>query len=406
MIFFLGVPEPSWLSHLGVPLFVSYNRLRRIKHKFPTARSIWALDSGGFTQLQTYGTWTVGAREYASDVRFWREEIGNLVWAATQDWMCEPEQVKRTGLSVAEHQRRTVRSYLDLQQIAPDLPWMPVLQGYTPEEYLRCIELYYDHGVDLCGLPTVGIGSVCRRQGTTEIADLVSMVADLGLKLHGFGVKSLGLDRFADRLVSSDSMAWSKAARYSPPMRGHSHQTCANCPEYAMRWYAGIVRGLPVGIDVKPAPKDTSICESFDCPRRVWAPESLRREDRTHRIVQFDGEDRPMLEACARLRRARDPGLGRPVLHGSITMPWAGSLGHWVGSFDTPLRDLTGLRPYLFSEDKLARAKDRYARRLAMDPIRIVVTRSGHVYLSDGNHRLIAARELNLPTIRTEWIGY
>ena len=57
-------------------------------------------------------------------VRRYADEIGNLAWAAAQNWMCEPWIVEETGLSVAEHQRRTIENYLELRTKAPELPWL------------------------------------------------------------------------------------------------------------------------------------------------------------------------------------------------------------------------------------------------------------------------------------------
>ena len=45
--FLLGTHQPGWLRTAGVPLLVSDRRL-------PAAEVPWALDSGGFTELQKY----------------------------------------------------------------------------------------------------------------------------------------------------------------------------------------------------------------------------------------------------------------------------------------------------------------------------------------------------------------
>ncbi|MBN1170875.1 MAG: hypothetical protein JXA67_01770, partial [Micromonosporaceae bacterium] len=120
LAFLLGTHQPGWLATLGVPLFISDRRLRVYKH-LPRAIAPWACDSGGFTELQQYGTWTTTPAEYVTRLRRYREEIGNLIWAAPQDWMCEPFVITGgqagalrfagTRLSVAEHQRRTVANY-------------------------------------------------------------------------------------------------------------------------------------------------------------------------------------------------------------------------------------------------------------------------------------------------------
>ena len=128
MIFFLGIHEPAWMARTDVPLFVSRRRLVRRK-TMPRARGRWALDSGGFTELSMHGRWTVPSAQYAAEVRRFRDEIGGLEWAAPQDWMCEPFITRKTGRTVAEHQRLTVANLLELRSIAPDLPWVHVGQG-------------------------------------------------------------------------------------------------------------------------------------------------------------------------------------------------------------------------------------------------------------------------------------
>ena len=233
--FYLGTHEPSWLGRVRVPLFVSRNRLARLKRKLPRAITPWALDSGGFTELSLHGGWRRDAQTYVSEVRRYRDEIGRLEWAAPMDWMCEPFMVHKTGLTVAEHQGRTVVNYLELRDLAPDLPFVPVLQGWTLDDYLRCADLYAMAGVDLAALPTVGVGSVCRRQHASEIAWIVGTLAQRGLRLHGFGVKTLGLGIYARHLASADSMAWSFRGRHVPGCSAF-HKTEANCLPFALRW--------------------------------------------------------------------------------------------------------------------------------------------------------------------------
>lgn len=167
MRFYLGVHEPAWLERTTVPLFVSHRRLARRK-RLPRAAGPWALDSGGFTELSMHGAWTSGPRPYALAVQRYVDEVGRLEWAAPQDWMCEPFMLARTGLDVATHQRLTVENLLELRTIAPALPWVPVLQGWRLDDYLRHVEQYADAGVDLRSEALVGLGSVCRRQGMRE----------------------------------------------------------------------------------------------------------------------------------------------------------------------------------------------------------------------------------------------
>jgi hypothetical protein len=237
--FFLGTHQPGWLTDSPVPLFISDRRLRTIKRPLPAVCD-WALDSGGFTELSTHGTWNNGPTpaEYVNRIRTYQRRIGRLQWAAPQDWMCEPWIVAKTGLSVLEHQSRTIDNLLELRELGPELPIIPVLQGWTVDDYLRHIDLYRAVGVDLTAEPLVGLGSVCRRQGTDEIGQIVVAVRDAGVaRLHGFGVKALGLRRYGQMLTSADSMAWSMQARREPPLPGCSgHINCANCRRYAYAW--------------------------------------------------------------------------------------------------------------------------------------------------------------------------
>lgn len=267
--FYLGTHKPYWLAHTDVPLCVSIRQLRRkelggeLPTRLPRARGPWVLDSGGFTELQVHGRWTIPPERYAAEVRRCATEIGNLVWAAPQDYMCEPVIINGgrvgpltfvgTGLSVAEHQARTIDSYLTLRELAPDLPWLPVLQGFEDADYFTHLEQYAAAGVDLTTAPLVGLGSVCRRQSTNEIRRIVEQLADLGVDLHAFGVKNLGLAAYAPRLRGADSQAWSAWARlkrYRRPGCRHGRDgtgNCANCLLHALEWRAELLTNLATG---------------------------------------------------------------------------------------------------------------------------------------------------------------
>lgn len=236
--FYLGAHHSGWLATAGVPLFVSRRTLARCK-TLPRAIAPWSLDSGGFSELSLHGRWTLSARDYAAEVRRYRDEIGQLAWAAPQDWMVEPEMLKRTGLTVEEHQRRTIANFLELSALAPDLPWVPVLQGWCPGDYFEHVEAYARAGVDLAARPLVGVGTVCRRQNTIRISGLLACLHADGIKLHGFGFKKDGLRASAQYLASADSMAWSTNARRNPNERALStctHKSCANCLPFALAW--------------------------------------------------------------------------------------------------------------------------------------------------------------------------
>jgi len=238
--FYLGSHIPSWLTTVSVPLFISHKRLQRYK-TLPKARTRWSLDSGAFSEIAKHGKWTLSPDDYIAAVRRYKREVGKLDWAAPQDWMCEPVMTELTGLTIREHQYRTVESVVTLRHLAPDLPIIPVLQGWKLADYLACVELYRQAGIDLEQERIVGLGSVCRRQSTDEIGVITERLSPLGLKLHGFGVKTEGLRRCGRYLASADSMARSFRGRHVQPCTHGTAKSEANCRVFALEWRQSVL---------------------------------------------------------------------------------------------------------------------------------------------------------------------
>ena len=266
MKFYLGTHQPHWLGDErfeGVPLFLSRRRLDRYR-SMPAAVTDFALDSGGFTELQLFGKWSMTATEYADRVKRYVRAFGHrLVWCAPQDWICEPIVLAGgpagrgvvfagTGLTVEEHQRRTVKNFLELRKLLGRRV-IPVLQGWTMADYWRCIDRYRRAGVRLEDEATVGVGSVCRRQSTEEATTIMTTLASDGLRLHGFGFKKGGLKNCQHLMVSADSTSWSDVGRREiclpdhdkpGPGRPKGHKNCANCAEWALKWRSELVSSL------------------------------------------------------------------------------------------------------------------------------------------------------------------
>lgn len=234
MEFYLGCHLPNWLDKFPHSLFVSRTTLYRRK-TFPKAKMPWCLDSGAFSEIATHGKWVLPALDYASFINKCSEQIGNLKWAAPQDWMCEPDMLLKTGLTIEDHQKRTVENLIELRQMTSSHV-IPVLQGWNLDDYLSHIEQYETAGIDLIEEDTVGLGSVCRRQHTKSAESIIAYLSKLGLAIHAFGFKLTGLKTTGHLLKSADSMAWSFDARNQPPIAGHKHKQCQNCMEWALRW--------------------------------------------------------------------------------------------------------------------------------------------------------------------------
>jgi hypothetical protein len=247
MKFFLGASDPKWLAKAGVPLFISHRALAGVDPwSLPAATKPWALDSGGFTELVNYGRWKTTRASYIGAVRGYMRRIGNLEYACPQDWMCSPPVMAKTGLSIREHHDRTVENFLALTSEAPDVNWMPILQGWQFKDYELHAELYKDAGIDLPSFDLVGIGSIALRQDDPMVGSIIRHFVGDGFKLHALGVKKSGLKMYGDAVASCDSMAWSFTARYvfKPSLpecekerqQKRHPQTCQTCLRYALKW--------------------------------------------------------------------------------------------------------------------------------------------------------------------------
>lgn len=220
MTFFVGLHHPGDAKHFARAC-LSIRALRGRKKPIPGVEAI--IDSGAFRELELYGRYEHSVGEYATELhRLHALGVVRILVAVAQDFMCEPFMLRRTGLTVADHQRLTIERYDELKaELArlfdgnPPFPIMPVLQGFRPEEYADHVRAYGDR---LEPGAWVGVGSVCKRNGSPEdVAEVLEAIAALrpDLRLHGFGLKVTALQHpIVHRLLSTaDSLAWSYAAR-------------------------------------------------------------------------------------------------------------------------------------------------------------------------------------------------
>lgn len=214
MIFFTGMDDLHHAAKVRAA-FISVHRLERRKSStFPVRR--WVMDSGSFTTITKHGGYPSPVEQYAEQIRKFSKN-GRLMAAVTQDYMCEPHMLKRTGFTVADHQRLTIERYNDLMACdTAGVRIMPVLQGYAPSDYVDHIRAY---GHRLAHRAWVGVGSICKRNSNPHAVCAVLLAIKKerpDLRLHAFGVKitALSLQLTRDLIFSADSTAWSFAARY------------------------------------------------------------------------------------------------------------------------------------------------------------------------------------------------
>ena len=240
MRFFTGLHQPSDAKHFDAA-FVSVNRIRNRKSNFQVGD--WIMDSGAFSELSrpntilsdgtvVFNDYREETSVYAEQIRRWKD-CGNLLAAVTQDYMCESFILEKTGLTVREHQEKTIARYDELLRCETGVYIMPVLQGYDPKDYVTHLRMYGDR---LAQGAWVGIGSICKRNGDPRAIETVLLAIYRerpDLRLHGFGLKSTALKSgIVDQLLySADSMAWSFQAR----MKGNGNDW-----REAKRWTEGI----------------------------------------------------------------------------------------------------------------------------------------------------------------------
>lgn len=165
------------------------------------------LDSGGFTAAKRWGDYPWTAKQYAA----WARKTSandRLDFVAVMDLACE-RGVNRDVF--ATNQQRILASVVNAgrcREADPSLPWLPVVQGATVEDYLGCAELYRRDG---WGLDYAGLGTMCGRKASDAarvLCELSAMLPDT--RWHVFGM-SLGVLRFDDArplIRSWDSYAW------------------------------------------------------------------------------------------------------------------------------------------------------------------------------------------------------
>jgi hypothetical protein len=214
VLFFCGLHQPSDAKMIR-RAFISVNRLWNRRSDIH-AKGEWIMDSGAFTTIAKHGGYPEPVSVYAAECRRWASSPG-LLAVVSQDYMCEPMMLAKTGLTIADHQRLTIERYDALLAENVGVYAMPVLQGFEPSAYVSHVRQYGDR---LGPGAWVGVGSICKRNGNPSaiVAVLSAILAERpDLRLHGFGLKktSLQISTIVDALYSADSMAWSFAARIS-----------------------------------------------------------------------------------------------------------------------------------------------------------------------------------------------
>lgn len=240
---------PTACERLGAPALISANSLwdkKKGRFRDPGVRISdldVALDSAGFVAMTHYGKYLWSVEDYVE-----LAGIHSWAWWAQMDFCCEPEiadnqyaidaRVWASAYNLA-YCRKVAKTWKDSGADWLQEP-MPVLQGWSVKDYVRCIHLY-DEVLEGKWPALVGLGSVCRRPvlGTNGLLEIVSRLTSelpTHVGLHLFGVKGSSLPKLGNRVVSIDSAAWQYRARMIALESGESCTTVLK--EKIMRdWY-------------------------------------------------------------------------------------------------------------------------------------------------------------------------
>jgi len=159
------------------------------RKRFPQHSGKRWLDSGGYTMLNKYGEYPFSVVNYANLVAYLHPH-----YYATMDYPCEPDISRSLGLmSNDERIQATTKNALALAEYESQLPgaMVPVIQGFTLEEYQYSIQLHQQAGTIR---PYMAVGSMCRRISTPELNRLIPGIyyaaRQAGAeRLHWFGLK-------------------------------------------------------------------------------------------------------------------------------------------------------------------------------------------------------------------------
>jgi hypothetical protein len=227
-----------------------------------------ALDSAGFVAMMSGGyRWTVDDYvEFVARTSCADAELPGLpspwAWWSAMDYCCEAE-IARDRATVISRIDRTVETLAETLEVVDywreceGIPGlidpMPIVQGRTVDDYLRCAdrlaEVMRQSGRD--GLPgLIGVGSVCRRElsgreGLIPIVTALDATLPNGVRLHLFGVKGDAVTKLGtslSRVKSLDSMAWDFSARMSAREERKKGAVVVNNIErrlsFLSRWYS------------------------------------------------------------------------------------------------------------------------------------------------------------------------
>ena len=187
-------------------VMLSWNRCRALKKAWKIDVP-FMMDSGAFSVILKHGKYPYSPEEYAAGIEKWQPDI-----AWTMDYPCEPTVREKGQYNPITAQEMTINNQIRLLDL--NVNTQMVIQGWKISDYLENLDKIKEQGLLT---ERLGIGSVCRRGQSGQIARIIRTVKQnvpSWVKLHGFGVKVLILKETDAKfhLFSADSMSWAVKA--------------------------------------------------------------------------------------------------------------------------------------------------------------------------------------------------
>lgn len=161
------------------------------------------LDSGAFSLINKYGDYPYDYRRYIAFAKRLKPD-----YIAIMDYPCEPNS--KIDLPIKERIDKTIENAIKLMDLAPNLNWVMVIQGWDVNNYLYCLDKIKEHGLLT---PLTAIGSVCVRKKLKEVRDIIVTIrreTPKRIKLHCFGLNLRFVRDYTifNSIYSFDSHAW------------------------------------------------------------------------------------------------------------------------------------------------------------------------------------------------------
>lgn len=175
------------------------------------------IDSAGFVAMAMHGGYFWTPESYIFDLCTHR----SIKRFSAMD-LCVEQEVAKDRLEVDERIAKTIHLNFACARHARTAgisdKLMPVIQGATAEDYLRCFDRI--SSIVQPGA-TIGVGSMCRRptkgpEGSNAVLEILDRELPKDVRLHLFGLKSDGAEAaciFGNRIDSVDSQSYGIRAR-------------------------------------------------------------------------------------------------------------------------------------------------------------------------------------------------